>query len=57
MVRNMLDITINPLVSQEKKAKCESGENQFELIFSDAQNINQRGSYSRNNLYPIPALN
>ena len=36
MIKNMMNITVNPLVNNNQKVSSNERENQFELIYSDA---------------------
>ena len=58
MLNNLLELTLDPLLSSPNIKKSEvDGACEFKLIYSDYQNINERSSYSKNWLYPIPELN
>jgi hypothetical protein len=60
MISNMFAITLDPLL-YGKDLRNNGKEDQFkeqkyELIYSDRENINMRGPYEKENLYPIPSL-
>ena len=61
MISNMFEITLDPLLDgkpiQNKGKSSEFSEQKYELIYSDRENINLRGPYEKDNLYPIPSLN
>jgi len=64
MISNIVQITLDPLLIEKgdpeinnKGPNNEYKENKFDLIYSDAQNINERGSFSRDELYCVPELN
>jgi hypothetical protein len=61
MISNMFAITLDPLLDKKilkNKGKSEQFvEQKYELIYSDRENINMRGPYEKDNLYPIPQLN
>jgi hypothetical protein len=57
MISNMLSITLNPLLNgKDLQTKDEFKEMKYELIYSDAQNLNTRGPYDKNRLYPIDSM-
>lgn len=57
----MLSITLDPLLGgkdlRNKGPGDEFSEQKYELIYSDAQNVNMRGSYEKSRLYPIESRN
>ena len=61
MISNMFEITLDPLLDgkpiKNKGKSTEFSEQKYELIYSDRENINQRGPFEKDNLYPIPSLN
>jgi len=61
MISNMFEITLDPLLDgkpiQNKGKSSEFSEQKYELIYSDRENINLRGPYEKDYLYPIPSLN
>lgn len=61
MISNMFEITLDPLLNgkplNNKGKHDEFSEQKYELIYSDRENINLRGPYEKDNLYPIPELN
>ena len=60
MISNMLSITLEPLLGRKElrnKGPDDAYiEQKYELIYSDAQNINMRGSYDKSRLYPIDSM-
>lgn len=60
MISNMLNITLDPLLGgkelRNKGPDDAFAEQKYELIYSDAQNINMRGSYDKSRLYPIDSM-
>ena len=60
MISNMLSITLEPLLGgkelRNKGPDDAYTEQKYELIYSDAQNINMRGSYDKSRLYPIDSM-
>jgi hypothetical protein len=61
MISNMFTITLDPLLNgkvlRNNGKTDEFLEQKYELIYSDRENINLRGPYEKDNLYPIPSLN
>lgn len=57
----MFAITLDPLLGahplQNKGPEGCYKEMKYELIYSDSQKVNKRGSYAKSYLYPIPELN
>lgn len=60
MISNMLRITLDPLLGgkdlRNNGPDDSFKEQKYELIYSDAQNINMRGSYDKRRLYPIESM-
>ena len=61
MISNMFEITLDPLLDgkiiRNKGKEDEFKEQRYELIYSDREGINIRGSYEKANLYPFAELN
>lgn len=58
MLSNIFRLTLDPLLPQHDIKVNEDPANlQFKLIYSDYQNLNTRGSYNKENLYPFPEFN
>jgi hypothetical protein len=58
MISNMLSITLDPLLGGKNLNKPDEAfkEQKYEMIYSDANNINTRGSYDKRLLYPVESM-
>jgi hypothetical protein len=60
MISNVFSITLDSLLQgQSLNNKGPDGcfdQMRFDLIYSDSQAVNKRGSFAKSNLYPIPEL-
>jgi hypothetical protein len=57
MLTNIFKLTLDPLLTQDMIKPKQNEQNKYNLIYSDYHNINKRGSYNRENLYPFPQFN